>query len=183
MFADRTLRAYWAEFTGRALRAGWALEAWFAGGTGRADRTAFALRAGRTLQAVGASRAGFAIDAIAHSREPIGDQAHEVAAQLGEVGPQFGDGRLRLRLDQHALALPLPALAIEHLTERLAPGLKQTVGGVRSGRHWQTGFGPLVQCHRDCPLAAARVPALAVTHPVRLVRLARAARPGSCRPG
>ncbi len=175
--ASITFSALRPAFSLRALRARLAALARNAPFSRLTTITLVALRTTLALRARGTGLAKCAIAAIAHRRQPVRDQLTDIAAQLDEIGAQFGDRRLRLRLDQHALALPLPSLGVEHLAERFAPSLKQTVGGVRSGRHWQKGFGPLVQCHRDDPLAAAW--ARVLTRPVKAAR----APPGFCRPG
>jgi len=58
-------------------------------------------------------RARRAVGAVLHGRKPDRD-----------LGAQLGDDLLRLRLDQRALARPLPALLVEDRAEGLAERLK-----------------------------------------------------------
>jgi len=172
-----TCRAGFALFSASACRANFAAITFFALLTALSLWTSFAafpLRPGLALRAGSARRA---VGAALQLAEPRHHLDHHLGHHLGrDVGAQFDDlrtkggdglGRMRLesaqprcglgrlRLDQSALALPLPTLGVENLGERFTPSLKQTVGGVRSGRRLRKGFGPLVQCHRDCLLVAA----------------------------
>jgi hypothetical protein len=76
--------------------------------------------------------AALAISTVAHH----GDLALGLAAQFGDTGTQFSNCRLRLRLDKHALALPLFALLRECMTERVSPSLKQSIS-LWCGRRFQ----------------------------------------------
>jgi hypothetical protein len=84
--------------------------------------------AGETSLAAVARRAGLAglagIAALAlRARRAVGAVLHGGKPDR-DFGAQLGDDLLRLRLDQRALARPMPALLVEDRAERLAERLK-----------------------------------------------------------
>ena len=126
--AGQSLRPSWACLAGRAS------EALCPRGAAFPSRPLRPTFAGRAL------RACLAITAIANHGQPVGDHALEGAEFLGKSATQFGHRRLRLCFDQCAFTLPRSTFGVEHFSQRLAPDVKQKVGGVRIGRHWQKGF-------------------------------------------
>jgi hypothetical protein len=103
-FAGWTLQASLAGLARLALWAGGTGGTWAAIGASRPRRTLHTCRTGRT----GLARCtGLAIAAIADLRQPVGDLTLERREPLGKVGPQSSNCRLRLCLDELALALPL----------------------------------------------------------------------------
>jgi hypothetical protein len=107
-----------------------------------ASRTTLAGLAGLTMVATFAALAALAGRplragiAVAHLRQPVKHVARCRGAQLDDGGAQLGDGSVRLRFDQRPLTRPLIALFAQHVTKRLAPRLKQYVGG-GTGRRLQ----------------------------------------------
>jgi len=65
----------------------------------------------------------------AHHIEHFTAQRHDRGLHLVDRAVRLGDRALRLRLDQRALAFPMPAFLHQHFAERLAPCIKQIVGG------------------------------------------------------
>jgi hypothetical protein len=70
-----------------------------------------------------AGRPRLAVVAIAQGGQTPSHQDFQIASQRDDLGPQLGDRRPRLRLDQLARAIPLLALLGEHLAESLAPSI------------------------------------------------------------
>jgi hypothetical protein len=127
----RTRRTCFARSTGRAIdaigpgRAGYAGEtdvAFLAFLTVPTFRSAFAVRA------VAAVLAALAIAPVAHERQALGHHARSLAAQVDKLGAILRDERLRLRLDQRALACPGSLLLGERSSENLAPRVSYSVG-------------------------------------------------------
>jgi len=123
------------------LRTGLTLRADGAGRTGNAALTDLAALPARTLlaertllaalalcsalasNALRTCFAWFSVFAVAHQRQPLVHQSGDLTAQLGDLGTQAGDDRLRLRLDQRALADPLLTLGRENLGQRFTKRL------------------------------------------------------------
>jgi len=85
-----------------------------------------------TLESFLAHRAGRsrqAVLAVFHVSQPRAHQFEHLAAQRRDLGAHRVDAAVRLRFDQRALALPLTPLLRQHFAERLAPRVKQSVGG------------------------------------------------------
>jgi hypothetical protein len=93
-----------------ARRAGLALQPLLAALAGETSLAAIARRAEIAALALRARRA---VGAVLHGGKPDRD-----------LGAQLGDDLLRLRLDQRALARPLPPLLVEDRAEGLAERLK-----------------------------------------------------------
>jgi hypothetical protein len=63
------------------------------------------------------------LGAVVQRRHARVEGGLQLAAQDRYLGAQLGNGGARLRLDQRALAIPLPALFLEDFAERFAPSI------------------------------------------------------------
>jgi hypothetical protein len=91
-----------------------------------AARTSWTVRTGRAAQPRNSSFAALspiAVAAVAQRAQALGNVANKGAPHLDQAGAQFGNERVRLRLDQRALALPLLALSVKNITEYLMPSV------------------------------------------------------------
>jgi hypothetical protein len=97
--------------------------------TARADNSwlAFlAALAARSDLATVARRAivpGLAFGAVPKRSQTRVNDRFQLGAQRDDLGAQLGDHRLRLRLDQRALARPMLPLLFKNMAERFAPSL------------------------------------------------------------